>query len=72
MNIEALEFGKKYVFKIKDWTTPHETVVVGQAKERVFVGHKELGGFPFIQVARDNGTKHLIDVNTIETISTIQ
>ncbi len=69
---QALVPGSKYEFKIRDWETPFGEVILGQKKERAFIGVEVRGatigdpGIPFIRVSREDGTSHLIAIETIE------
>lgn len=73
MDIANLEPGKKYVFYTKPWQPPVGEVIQGEAKERMFIGQRNEGAagmpkVPFVEVARGNGTQHLIAVEAIDRI----
>ena len=75
--IDTLVPGQLYTFKIKDWETPFGDVIIGQAKNRIFNQRCtfDSGGGPsleFIEVIRESGTKHLIYIETIESISPVE
>lgn len=73
MDIANLESGKRYVFHTKPWEPPEGDVIPGAAKERLFVGIQDVGAagmpsVPFVKVERNDGTQHLIAVETIARI----
>lgn len=76
MNPSNLQPGVRYAFHTKDFEPPFGAVIPGTRKERVFVGMKEIGavGMPkelFVEVERDNGTRHLIAVQTIQAVEPV-
>lgn len=76
MELSSLQPGVKYAFHTVDFHTPLGTVIPGQRKVRAFVGMKEVGAVgtpkePFVEVERDNGTRHLIAVETIRAVEPI-
>lgn len=73
MDLNQLQVGKKYVFHTTDFTAPDGGLIPGEAKTRTFVGIEERGcvgmpKLPFVEVQRDNGTRHLIAVECIQSI----
>lgn len=61
-----LEFGERYKICTKDWTAGNGELVPGGEIERVVVGPHTVDGIDFVEVRRDNGSKHLIAVETIK------
>ncbi|KVP96752.1 hypothetical protein WJ96_05875 [Burkholderia ubonensis] len=74
MDVTSLEVGKTYAFTTKDFDIPTGGVILGERKVRTFVGMVEVGPngmqkAPFFEVARENGTKHLIAVDAVESVA---
>lgn len=67
--VQALKPGHIYEFRTKDWVAPDATEVVpGQRKRRIFIGHAEVEGIPFVEVQRESGKRHLLAVEALESI----
>ncbi|KVP75284.1 hypothetical protein [Burkholderia ubonensis] len=75
MDVTSLEVGKTYAFTTKDFDIPTGGVILCERKVvRTFVGMVEVGPngmqkAPFFEVARENGTKHLIAVDAVESVA---
>ncbi|NYT59197.1 hypothetical protein H0A65_09710 [Alcaligenaceae bacterium] len=63
---------QRYAFKIKDWETPFGEVIPGATKIRTFMGMEERACGQqvevFFAVRRDDGVRHLISLETIESV----
>ena len=76
MELSNLQPGVRYAFHTKDFEPPSGAVIPGTRKERSFVGMKEIGAVgmpkePFVEVERDNGTRHLIAVENIQAVEPV-
>ena len=74
--LASLTPGARYAFYTKDFQPPIGESIPGERKERVYVGIQERGAvgmakIPFVEVERDNGTRHLIAVETIRTVEPV-
>ena len=73
MDIASLEGGKRYTFHIKPFEPGEGDPVAVEPKARQFVGPRDIGArgmptTPFVEVAREDGTRHLIAVETISRV----
>lgn len=72
--LSQLKPGVKYVFHTKDFETPFGETIPGMAKVRTFVSLKGIAairGTPparFVEVERDDATRHLIYVDNIQDV----
>lgn len=69
-NTDSLTPGKIYHFHTKDFVTPHDEVISGEVKTRIFrrsvsSGPVGMPQVPFIEVERGDGRTHMIAVETI-------
>ncbi len=71
MELHALQPGRTYDIRSKDWTAPTEEVIPGETKRRIFLGHKRVDGILFLEVRRETGKQHLIAAETIESITEV-
>lgn len=74
--ITNLEPGKRYVFHTQPWETPEGEIIPGKAIERMFVDTHDRGpvgmpSVPFVKVERNDGTQHLIAVETIARVEPV-
>lgn len=63
-----LKPGTAYQFTTKDWYSPENELIRGEKKERRFIQHVTVSSVSFVEVARSDGTSHLIACETIESI----
>lgn len=76
MELSTLQPGVRYAFQTTDFEPPFGNVIPGQRKIRAFVGVQEIGAVgmpkvPFVEVERDNGTRHLIAVEAIRAVEPV-
>ena len=76
MDLSNLKAGERYAFHIKPFEPPIGDVIPGAVKERRYVGARSIGAVgtpaePFAEVERDDGTRHLIAVSTIDAIMVV-
>lgn len=77
MELSSLKAGVQYEFHTTDFHPPIGDVIPGEKKVRMFVGLKDVGAkgmakIPFVEVERNNGTRHLIAVETIRAVAPVQ
>ncbi|AQH05812.1 hypothetical protein A9R05_43140 (plasmid) [Burkholderia sp. KK1] len=73
MDISSLERGKRYTFHIKPFEPAEGDPIAVEPKTRQFVGPRDIGAngmpsTPFVEVARDDGTCHLLALDTISRV----
>lgn len=73
MDVNSLQVGATYAFTTKDFEVPTGGVILGETKVRKFVGTKDIGPAgmpkaPFLEVARKDGSTHLIAVESIRSV----
>ncbi|KWA84212.1 hypothetical protein WL29_22900 [Burkholderia ubonensis] len=73
MDVNSLQVGETYSFTTKDFEVPTGGIVPGETKIRRFVGTKDIGAAgmpksPFLEVAREDGSTHLIAVESIRSV----
>lgn len=67
----SMATGERFKICTKDWTAPNGEVVPGTEVERVVVGPHAVDGIEFVEVSRDDGSKHLIAIETIQSAQPI-
>lgn len=73
MDVNSLQVGVTYAFTLKDFEVPTGGVIPGETKVRKFVGTKDIGPAgmpksPFLEVERENGSTHLIAVESVQSV----
>jgi hypothetical protein len=76
MQVSELKRGESYVFHIKPFEPPFGDSLPVEAKPRKFVGIEEVAAVgkpsePFVEVERGNGSRHLIAVESIDSIEPV-
>ena len=65
LKVADLVPNKTYTIVTADWTSPFGDVIRGEDKVRTFIAATKIGDIDFIEVARPNGSRHLISTNNI-------
>lgn len=63
--------GERYKICTKEWMAPNGEVVPSKEVERVVVGLHAVDGIEFMEVSRNDGSKHLIAIETIQSAQPI-
>ncbi|MCM3583732.1 hypothetical protein M3795_25005 [Ralstonia pickettii] len=67
----SMATGERYKIRTKEWTAGNGEVVPARDIERVVVGPHAVDGIEFVEVCRDNGSKHLIAIETIQSATPV-
>lgn len=61
----SMETGERHRSRSREWTAGYGEAVPAKETERVCLGSHAVDAIEFIEVGRDNGSKHLIAIETI-------